>query len=65
MTSIMMMNDHDDVSEPSSDGDTAFDDSDLLGGGCPDDVTAQLVAAGKIKVLFCFVLFCFFPPLKM
>lgn len=40
----MMINDHDDVSEPSS-PDNTYDDSDLLG---HDDVTAQLVAAGPI-----------------
>ena len=43
----MMINDHDDVSEPSSPNET-YDDSDLLG---HDDVTAQLVAAGMIKMM--------------
>ncbi len=47
---MMMINDHDQdnvqVSEPSS-PDTHFDDADLLSSGVPDDVTAQLVAAGQ------------------
>lgn len=47
-----LSNDPDDLSDNSSSSDD-FDDQDLLNSACQDEITAQLAAAGKCRLVSC------------